>query len=267
MKKILKSISKWILKTIYGWMAIFVFFALWEIASRLNLLVNPLFLPPFSKIVRVLWGITANGSLWRHLFISLQRSLFGFSAALAFAIPLGLAVGWFKGFENFLNPLLQVFRNTPTLALLPVFVMLFGIGETSKIIVIFWGSFWGVLLNSIAGVKNVDPQLIRASRSMGTGSIRLFLTVILPASLPSIFTGIRLAATSSVLIVTAAEMVGASKGLGYQLYFYQANYKFTEMYAYIFVMSIIGVTLNFVLEKIEKNSFRWRDEAGTSAEK
>jgi NitT/TauT family transport system permease protein len=212
-----------------------------------------------------LWEIIIGGALWKHLFISLQRALLGFLVGLVFAVPVGLAIGWFKRLEAFLNPLLQVFRNTPTLALLPVFVMLFGITEVSKVAVIFWGSFWGLLLNSISGVQNVDPQLIRASRSMGTSSLRLFWTVILPASLPSILTGLRISATASVLIVIAAEMIGANKGLGYQLSFYQANYKFTEMYAYIFIMSIIGVTLNFILTKVEKNSFRWRDDANALA--
>jgi NitT/TauT family transport system permease protein len=265
MKNILKSGFKKVTKMLYGWMAIICFFALWEVASRLNLLINPLFLPPFSKIVAVLWGMVVSGGLWRHMSISLERSLFGFIASLLIAIPMGLAIGWSKRLENFLNPLLQVFRNTPTLALLPVFIMFFGVSETSKVVVIFWGSFWGVLLNSISGVQNVDPQLIRASRSMGTRSIRLFCTVILPGSLPSIFTGMRIAATSSVVVVIAAEMIGANRGLGYQLNFYRANYKFTEMYAYIFVMAIIGVTLNYILEKAEKNSFRWRDSSSELA--
>jgi NitT/TauT family transport system permease protein len=258
--KTLKAALKKIGKKIYGWLAVVLFFALWEAASRLNLFVNPLFLPPFTKIVGIFWNIVVGGGLWKHFLISMQRALLGFAAGFIFAIPLGLAIGWFRRLERFLDPLLQIFRNTPTLALLPVFIMLFGIGETSKVIVIFWGSFWGLLLNAVSGVQNVDPQLIRASRSMGTSSIRLFGTVILPASLPSIFTGLRISATASVLLVIAAEMVGASKGLGYQLNFYRANYKFAEMYAYIFVMSIIGVTVNGVLSRVEKNSFRWRDD-------
>ncbi|MDR1641976.1 MAG: ABC transporter permease [Clostridiales bacterium] len=261
MKAFIKAATKRVLKTLYGWLAIICFFALWEILSRLEVLINPLFFPPVSKIFATLWKIIVGGALWKHLFISLQRALLGFLAGLVFAIPVGLAIGWFRRLESFLSPLLQVFRNTPTLALLPVFIMLFGITELSKVVIIFWGSFWGLLLNSISGVQNVDPSLIRASRSMGTSSPRLFLTVILPASLPSILTGLRLSATASVLIVIAAEMIGANKGLGYQLTFYQANYKFAEMYAYIFIMSIIGITLNSVLTRVEKNSFRWRDNA------
>jgi NitT/TauT family transport system permease protein len=97
---------------------------------------------------------------------------------------------------------------------------------------------------------------------MGTSSARLFGTVILPASLPHIFTGMRISATTSILILIAAEMLGASRGLGYQLSHYQANMKFAEMYSYIVVLSILGVTLNTILTSIENRSFRWRDEVG-----
>jgi NitT/TauT family transport system permease protein len=152
----------------------------------------------------------------------------------------------------------------PVLALLPVFVMFFGIGESSKVMIIFWGVLWAVLLNTISGVKSVDPQLIRASQSMGSSSARLFATVILPASLPHIFAGTRISVTTSVLILIAAEMVGAKRGLGYAMYFYQANMKIPEMYAYIVIMAIIGVTLNFTLEAVERRSFRWRDEGGAT---
>lgn len=98
---------------------------------------------------------------------------------------------------------------------------------------------------------------------MGTGSLRLFRTVVLPASLPHIFTGMRISATTSVLILIAAEMLGASSGLGYALTFYQANMQFPQVYAYIIVMAIIGVSLNFILERVEKRSFRWRDDIGS----
>jgi len=258
---------KIIKKVVQNTAAIALFCAAWEVASRLGLLVNPLFLPPFTKVVKTLWGIVLSGELFRHLAISLRRSLIGYILGVGFAVPVGLAIGWFKSLREFVYPLMQVFRNTPTLALLPVFVMFFGITETSKVAVIFWGVIWGVLLNTIAGVKSVDPQLVKASRSMGTSNTRLFATVILPASLPHIYTGLRLSATSSILILIAAEMMGASKGLGYQLYFYQGRMKTPEMYAYIIVMSILGFSLNYALEKVEAHSFAWRKSAESTDEK
>lgn len=245
--------------------AIVVFLALWEVLARLNVIVNPLFVPPFSTVVQTLAHVTVSGELWSNASISLQRAVIGYIAGVAVAVPLGLAIGWFKAFEQLVFPLLRVFRNLPVLAMFPVFVTFFGIGEVSKVFVVFWGVIWSVLLNSISGVRSVDPQLVRAARSMGTSSPRLFGTVVLPASLPYIFTGMRISATTSVLILIAAEMLGASRGLGYALMFYQANMKFPEIYAYIVVMAIIGVGLNFILEVVEKHSFRWRDDAGETA--
>jgi NitT/TauT family transport system permease protein len=243
--------------------AIFAFLLLWEIAGRLGL-INKVFLPPFSRAMSALGGQVVKGDLWKHLAISLRRSLIGFSLGMSIAIPLGLAIGWFRTFGNIMYPLLRVFRNLPTLALLPLFVMFFGIGEFSKTMLILWGVMWATLLNTISGVRNVDPQLIKAARSMGTGPLRLFATVVLPASLPYIFTGMRISATTSVLILIAAEMLGARSGLGYALFFYQANYKVPEMYAYLVVMAIFGTTLNFTLELVEKRSFRWRDGNGSA---
>lgn len=243
-------------------LAIIVFILIWEVCARLEIF-NPVFFPPFSKVVKALYGLAASGELWKHCSISLMRSLSGFTLGMLVAIPLGLIIGWFRKAEVFLYPLLQVFRNMPTLALLPVFVMFFGIGEFSKTMVILWGVLWATLLNTIAGVRNVDPQLIKAARSMGVGSLRLFGTVVLPASLPYIFAGMRISATVSILILIAAEMMGASKGLGYALFFYQSNFKIPEMYAVLIVMAVFGVTLNYTLEKVEKRSFRWRDGADT----
>jgi NitT/TauT family transport system permease protein len=239
--------------------AIIVFLLIWEICGRFSLFVNPIFLPPFSKVLLAGSRMLISGELWKHATISLQRSIIGFSLGMVVAIPLGLAIGWFKRFGAILSPLLQVFRNMPTLALLPVFVMFFGIGEFSKVMVIFWGVLWSTLLNTISGVNNVDPQLIKASRSMGTGNLRLFATVVLPASMPYIFTGMRISATVSILILIAAEMMGANRGLGYALFFYQANFKIPEMYVYIILMAILGTSLNFSLEALEKRNFRWRD--------
>ncbi|MDR0671710.1 MAG: ABC transporter permease, partial [Oscillospiraceae bacterium] len=148
MKKVWKKMAH----ILYSSLAILIFLALWEVLGRTGVLINPLFLPPFTGVLAALAKETASGMLWRHMAISLQRSLLGFGLGLVVAIPLGLAIGWVRKFGRFLNPLLQLFRNMPVLALLPVFVMFFGIGEVSKVVVIFWGVLWAVLLNTVSGV-------------------------------------------------------------------------------------------------------------------
>jgi NitT/TauT family transport system permease protein len=238
-------------------LSIVSFLAFWEIVGRFGI-INPRYFPPVSKVFLSLWELAINGTLYKHVSISLQRAFTGYSMGLCFAIPLGITIGVFRRFEQFINPLLQLFRNLSVFALLPVFILLFGIGETSKIAVIFWGVLWNVLMNTVAGVKNVDINLIKGARAMGTGRLRLFATVILPGALPHIFTGMRISATTSIIILIAAEMLGASRGLGYALHFYEANMMIPRMYGIIIVMAILGLTLNFILEGVEKRSFRWR---------
>ena len=157
--------------------------------------------------------LVANGQLQNHLQASLTRSATGFGIAVVAAVALGLLIAWYRSLDRFLNPLLELFRNTAALALLPVFTLLLGIGETSKITIVAYAAFFPVLLNTIAGVRTVDPLLIQSARSLGLSSFRLFQKVILPSAVPTIFTGIRMAGTSSILVLIAAEMVGAKAGL------------------------------------------------------
>jgi NitT/TauT family transport system permease protein len=242
-------------------LSILTFIAFWEFVGRFEI-INPRFFPPFSKVVVALGKLTISGTLFKHVSISLQRALTGYAMGLCLAIPLGITIGVFRRFEQFINPLLQLFRNLSVFSLLPVFILLFGIGETSKIAVIFWAVLWNVLLNTVAGVKNVDINLIKGARAMGTGRLRLFATVILPGALPHIFSGMRISATTSIIVLIAAEMLGASRGLGFALHFYEANMMIPNMYGIIIVMAILGLTLNFILEGIEKRSFRWRHNIG-----
>ncbi len=250
---------KYLFKGIYRILSVLIFLSIWEIAPRLGI-VDTIFLPPFSKVAIAFWNLLITGELFGHIGISLYRSLLGFGLGLSVAIPLGLVIGWFKGFERFIDPLVQTFRQTSTLALFPVFILLFGIGETSKVAVIFWGVQWAVLLNTISGVKSIDPLLIKSARSMGISSLSLFIKVILPASLPSIFTGVRLSATHSILILIAAEMLGANAGLGYLLFFAEANFLIPKMYAAIITMSLLGLIVNYSLVAFEKRATRWKEE-------
>ncbi|MDU4960487.1 MAG: ABC transporter permease [Sporomusaceae bacterium] len=244
-------------RIIYRLAAIALFLALWEVAPRIGL-ADPVFLPPFSKVAAALFQLLSSGELLKHIFVSLRRSFIGFSLGLLTAVPLGLAIGCSKRLEDFIDPLLQTFRQTSTMALFPVFILLFGIGELSKVAIIFWGVQWAILLNTITGVKTVDPLLIKAAKSMGTSSFKLFIKVIIPAAIPAIFTGIRLSATTSILILIAAEMIGANAGLGFLLYDAEVKYKIPTMYAAIATMSLLGLMLNYTLVNIERRYAHWR---------
>jgi len=241
------------------WLGIALFLALWETLPRLGL-VNATFLPPFSAVAGNLLGSLLTGELEKHIAISLTRSVTGFSLALAVALPLGFILGWFRTFEQFVDPVIQLFRQTSAFALFPLFIV---IGEVSKVAIIFYGAQWPILLNTISGVKNVDPLLVKSARSMGLGRFDLFRKVILPSSLPAIFTGLRLAATLSILIIVSAEMMGASSGLGYVLTNSQYNFDILRMYSAIVTLALIGLGVNFLLVSLERNLTGWKQEVTT----
>ncbi|CAH1202568.1 Putative aliphatic sulfonates transport permease protein SsuC [Paenibacillus plantiphilus] len=237
--------------------AILVFLLLWETAPRLGL-VNTTFLPPLSEVLQAWWRLLLSGDLADHAGASLTRSIGGFLLAIAASIPIGLAIGWWKPVAQYLNPLLELFRNTAALAILPVFILLLGLGETSKIAIVFYACAFPLLLNTISGVRNVDPLLIKSARSMGLSPLSLFRKVILPASVPTIFVGIRQAGASSILVLVAAEMVGAKEGLGYLIQYTQFSFQIPEMYAGIISISVIGVIINFLLVLLEKRLTSWK---------
>jgi NitT/TauT family transport system permease protein len=237
--------------------AIGVLLAVWETLPRLNV-VDATFLPPLSQVLQAWWNLAVSGQLAQHIEASLIRSLSGFGLAIAVAVPLGLLIGWYKPVATLLNPVLELFRNTAALALLPVFVLILGLGETSKIAIILYGCAWPILLNTVSGVRTVDPLLVKSARSLGLPPVRLFAKVVLPAAVPTIFTGIRLAGAYSILILIAAELVGAKAGLGYLITYAQFNFDVPDMYAGIITISGIGLVINQLLVVLERRFSTWR---------
>lgn len=233
------------------------FLALWEVAPRVGL-VDKVFLPPFSEVVGAWFTLLDNGQLAEHVSSSLSRALTGLAVAIVVSIPLGVAIAWYRPVAEFLNPILELFRNTAALALLPVFILILGIGETSKVALVIYAASFPILLNTISGVRTVDPLLIKSARSLGLSPIRLFQKVILPAAVPTIFTGLRMAAASSILVLIAAEMVGAKAGLGYLITASQLNFQIPDMYAGIVTIALVGVIFNGIVVAIERRLSGWR---------
>jgi NitT/TauT family transport system permease protein len=238
--------------------AILGFIALWEIMPRIGL-VDKMYLPPFSEVITAFVKLTLSGDLFIHIASSLKRSLSGLFLAVAIGVPLGIFVGWFKWVEKLLDPLLQVFRNTSTLALFPVFILFFGLGEVSKLAIIFWGTLWATLLNTINGVKNVDPLLIKSARSMSASNFFIFRKIVLPAATPSIITGFRLSASTSILILVAAEMLGSNSGLGFLIFYSEQKYDIAEMYSGILTISLLGILINYLIVAFEKRLLVWKE--------
>jgi sulfonate transport system permease protein len=235
---------------------VIAFLALWQASSTYGW-VNASVFPPLDQIVGALWKAIASGALVDDIAISLQRAGIAFIAAVAVGIPLGLFMGQVRTVERALDPLLQFFRQTSALALYPVFILLLGLGETSKVFVIFWATLFPILLSTIGGVKEVDRKLVEMARTYGAGSLQIFRRVVLPASVPAIFVGLRLSATTALLLLIAAEMIGANKGIGFQVMNAQYNFQIPLMFAAILLLALLGLAANAALVLLQRRLCRW----------
>ena len=241
------------------WYGIVALFILWECSSRWGWIDNQFFPAP-SVILAEGWKLAATGELFLHVFVSLQRVFSGLGVAIVTGIPLGfMLVGWFPGLTQFLRPLLRILSQINAFSLFPVFVLFFGIGELAKFSVIFWSCLWPILFTTIAGVKEVDPLLVKVARSMGSGRLAVSARVLLPGALPSIFTGVRLGAAVAFLMLIAAEMIGSSSGLGWLVWNSSVNYSVPRLYLAATVIAALGMGLNRLLYFTENFSIRWKE--------
>lgn len=240
--------------TRYG--LVIAFLALWQVSSTRGW-INPAVFPPLDVILAALWDSLASGALLDDIAISLQRAGIAFAAAVVIGIPLGLFMGQVRAVEQALDPLLQFFRQTSALALYPIFILLLGLGEMSKVFVIFWATLFPVLLATIGGVKEVDGKLIEMARTYGAGRLTTFRRVILPAAVPAIFVGLRLSATTALLLLIAAEMIGANKGIGFQVMNAQYNFQIPLMFAAILLLALLGLAANAILVLLQRRLCRW----------
>lgn len=230
---------------------------LWELLPRLGV-VDDYFIPPLHVVLQEWWKIVSDGELARHISASLVRSGVGFFLAIAVAIPLGAAIAWYRPVREFFTPVLELFRNTAALAILPVFTLILGIDETSKIAIVLYACFFPILLATVTGVATVDPQLLRSAKVLGLSPVATFRKVVFPAAVPTIFTGIRISGAAAILVLIAAEMIGATAGLGFLINYSQFNFLIPKMYAAILTTSVIGVLVNYGLIALERRFSRWR---------
>ena len=238
-----------------------ILIAVWEILSRTGA-VPAYQLPAPSVILETIFGLAADGSLWGHIGITVYRVFIGFLIGTAFAVILGAVVGFYSKAEQIFDPMIQAFRSIPSLAWVPLFILWMGIGEPSKVTMIAVGVFFPVYLNVVSGIGGVDRKLIEVGKMYGLNTFQLIKRVILPASLPSFLTGLRSGLGLGWMFVVAAELMGASTGLGYLLVLGQNTLSPETILASIVFFAIIGKLSDWILKTVELRSLHWQDNAG-----
>jgi ABC-type nitrate/sulfonate/bicarbonate transport system permease component len=192
-----------------------------------------------------------------HVFASLSRLLVGYFAALGTGICFGMLIGLNARSERLIDPLLELIRPISAIAWIPLGLYIFGIGDTLPAFIIAYAAFFPILLNTVSGVKGADRVLIRAALTMGVRWPSIILHVILPGSLPRLLTGIRLGATSAVLALIAAELVGAPAGLGFAIQWFGGILDTPSMLAFVVVVSGLGLVLDVLLRSLQRVLTPW----------
>ena len=233
------------------------FFLLWEIICRLGL-VNPLFLPAPSNVLLTLGKLLKSGELATHVSVSLYRALLGFLLAVVIAVPHGILIAWFRTVEDITNPLVELFRPIPAVALIPVAILWFGIGNASKIVIIAFACYFPIILNTISGVREVDVNLLKVARLFGANRVQTLTKIILPSALPFIMTGLRLGIAVALILLIITEMIGARSGLGFMIIDAEYTFKTERMFAGIFTIGVIGFLLNEIMVRIERKLTKWK---------
>ena len=235
--------------------AVAIFLVAWEIAPRLRL-VDPFFTSQPSRVLVASVEIIRSGTLVHDATVSLSEFAVGFALALLVGVPVGLMLGTFPTLRYLLDPPVMAIYATPQLALLPIFVLWLGIGMASKVAVVFIGASIPIVVNSMAGVRQVDRSLVLAARSFCASRRDVFVRVILPASLPSVMIGIRLGLSRAVLGVVVAEMYVSQEGVGNQIMRYGSAFRVEHLLFYVLLVSAFGLGATTMARKLEERMAR-----------
>ena len=229
---------------------------LWEVLARSGLYSAAL-LPTPGEVGRVL--INEAPSLLKHTEASLARVTFGVALAFVTSVPLGLLIGRFKILDQIMDWSIQIFRSFPVIALIPLAILFFGIGDRPAIILIWLAAFWPLLISTIFGVKNVERTLLKVAKVANASDYLVLGDIMLPSALPSILTGLRLALGAGWLTVVTAEMIAVKSGLGYLIMYAQVIFRPDLIVAGILIIGVIGLIFDQLVRVVRNALCRWQE--------
>jgi NitT/TauT family transport system permease protein len=240
-----------------------ILLALWELLAQLRI-IDVRFFPAPSSIFAVLWQTMQpspqypTGEAWVHLSSSLSRIAIGFLLGAVPGIILGLAMGLFSPIRAIFQPLVDATFPIPKVALLPLFILMFGIGEESKYAIIATAVIYLVLINTVAGVRNIDTIYLDVGKNFHASRLMMFTDIALPGALPNIVTGLKLGSGVALLVLTTAEFVGAKSGLGYQIWSSWQVFQIERLYVGLVVIALVGFATTNLLNWVERVIVPWK---------
>ncbi len=237
-----------------------LFLGLWELAIVRGW-IDPFFFSQPSAIGHFLVEEFREGSIWPHVIVTVRETLAGFAIGASAGIGFGILRMQFSYLAEVSNPFLTILNVLPRVALAPMFIIWFGVGEGSKVALAVSLVFFILMLNTEAGIKSLDRELVVTMRALGATDRQLFWKVMLPGAVPAIFGGMRLGVVYALLAVVVGEMIAARMGLGQRIAFYAASFRAEGLLGTILVLAMIGLMLNFVVARAEAVLLRWKGDA------
>lgn len=227
-------------------------------ASRAGL-VSALYFPPPSRIAAALVTLAASGALAGHLAATLGRVGAGFLLGALPALGLGLIAGWLPRVRTVVDPFVAALHPVPKIAFLPLLMLLVGVGELSRLVIVALGAFFPVLINAMAGVRQIGPIPFEVAQTCGAGPWLTFRRIVLPGSLPAVLAGVRLGLNRALLLAITAELIGARQGLGVMIWLARETFRTEELYGALFVIAALGIVLNASLRRARRHAGPWLD--------
>ena len=230
---------------------------LWELCARVGW-IDVRFFPPPSKIFQVMYTQIQNGMLEKHVSASLQRLFWGFIFGGIPALMLGIAMGMYRTLRVIVEPVIMATYPIPKSAILPLILLIFGLGEASKIVMVATGVFYPILINAMAGVMEINKIYFDVGRNFGASRWQVFRTVALPGALPLIMTGVKLGVGLGLVLIAIAEMVGAKSGLGYMIWNAWEILSVETMYVGLISIAVLGLVFTLLLNELERIIVPWK---------
>mgnify|MGYP003624262615 CR=1 FL=1 len=220
--------------------------------------VDRVLLPAPDEVLTAFVASIRSGSLWINTWASLRRVVEGFVLGFSVAVPLGILMGNSRIARGLVEPIIELVRPIPPIAIIPIAILWFGIGEISKVFIIAYGAFFPILVNTMAGFREVDPVLVRAAKMLGANRWETFRDVVLRSALPFIIVGSRLGMGLAFIVLVAAELIASSEGLGFLINDARYNFRTDQVFLGMILIGVLGFALNKLLIEIERRLLRWR---------
>ena len=242
---------------VLGAFGIIALLVAWQVVSGLGI-IDPLYISSPLRIVEAAPTAFADDGFLTHIAVSGQEFLLGMLLVVVTGIPFGLLAGWYRTVRELSDPLVSALFATPVVALVPILVLTLGIGVGSKVAFVYLLAVWPVAINTTAGIRDIDPGMIRMARTFGAGDWRIFRTIALPASVPHIIVGLRNAVSRGIIAVVVGELYGAQAGIGYYLNQTGQIFQTDRYYFAVVFLALVGVLLGLVLTAIEARVSGWK---------